>query len=630
MSGLDMLDVAIGVIFVFLLLSLICSAVNEMIEAFMKQRAVSLEAGIRQMIVADVENAAKIKNVFLDVEKEKGNLTPNPKPLNFDNAEEDYELALANKEKSAALQNSAEKLVIGIDPKETAKLAEARSKLIKANSNLANDDAILKAKENALTNISSPAYVEAAKKYFAAKKNLNDLDKVSQLYKHPLIDGLFAGDYDTEKRRYWVSISKKLPSYIPSGNFALALIDSIAPIDANDPTNKKHSLAVLKSSVATIQNEKLKNALLPLINAAGDDIDNVRRNIEAWYDNTMDRVSGMYKRRVQYFTFFIGVITAIAINADTISIVNGLVHDPGLRTALIATIPAYIREHPNPSGNSNSSSNNSNAGNSNKEESTQPSNNSGVKPSPSPAKTTNSNSASAAASSEPSVIEAAFLQASPSVSNSNPANAPNSNSNKTNTNSDATTNSNSQTTPSPTSKLSPCEADPKSEDCKNLIEKCQKDPLGSVDCKAFSFDCERNPKIFGCSKVTCAGENKDSALCKQAQACEKDSGSPACNHASCAVDPSSADCRLNDNLDRIQSLGLPIGWQQAPPQCSIWAPNQCFNDSRDFLLKLLGWLITGIAISLGAPFWFDLLNKFMIVRSTVKPTEKSPPDKSKD
>jgi hypothetical protein len=47
-------------------------------------------------------------------------------------------------------------------------------------------------------------------------------------------------------------------------------------------------------------------------------------------------------------------------------------------------------------------------------------------------------------------------------------------------------------------------------------------------------------------------------------------------------------------------------------------------------LKLLGWLITGIAISLGAPFWFDLLNKFMIVRSTVKPTEKSPPDKSKD
>jgi hypothetical protein len=37
-----------------------------------------------------------------------------------------------------------------------------------------------------------------------------------------------------------------------------------------------------------------------------------------------------------------------------------------------------------------------------------------------------------------------------------------------------------------------------------------------------------------------------------------------------------------------------------------------------------------LAISLGAPFWFDLLNKFIVVRSTVKPQEKSPPEPSKD
>jgi len=33
--------------------------------------------------------------------------------------------------------------------------------------------------------------------------------------------------------------------------------------------------------------------------------------------------------------------------------------------------------------------------------------------------------------------------------------------------------------------------------------------------------------------------------------------------------------------------------------------------------------MTAIAISLGAPFWFDLLNKFIVVRSTVKPKEKA-------
>jgi hypothetical protein len=37
-----------------------------------------------------------------------------------------------------------------------------------------------------------------------------------------------------------------------------------------------------------------------------------------------------------------------------------------------------------------------------------------------------------------------------------------------------------------------------------------------------------------------------------------------------------------------------------------------------------------LAISLGAPFWFDLLNKFIVIRSAVKPHEKSPEEGSKD
>jgi hypothetical protein len=44
----------------------------------------------------------------------------------------------------------------------------------------------------------------------------------------------------------------------------------------------------------------------------------------------------------------------------------------------------------------------------------------------------------------------------------------------------------------------------------------------------------------------------------------------------------------------------------------------------------LGWLVTALAIMLGAPFWFDVLNKFVVVRSTVKPHEKSPEEASED
>jgi hypothetical protein len=49
-----------------------------------------------------------------------------------------------------------------------------------------------------------------------------------------------------------------------------------------------------------------------------------------------------------------------------------------------------------------------------------------------------------------------------------------------------------------------------------------------------------------------------------------------------------------------------------------------------FRFHVFGWLLTALAISLGAPFWFDMLNKFIVVRSTVKPKEKSPEEKSKD
>jgi hypothetical protein len=45
---------------------------------------------------------------------------------------------------------------------------------------------------------------------------------------------------------------------------------------------------------------------------------------------------------------------------------------------------------------------------------------------------------------------------------------------------------------------------------------------------------------------------------------------------------------------------------------------------------MLGWFMTAVAISMGAPFWFDTLNKFMVVRGTVKPAEKSGPEGSKD
>jgi len=38
------------------------------------------------------------------------------------------------------------------------------------------------------------------------------------------------------------------------------------------------------------------------------------------------------------------------------------------------------------------------------------------------------------------------------------------------------------------------------------------------------------------------------------------------------------------------------------------------NSNAAWFLKLVGWLITALAVSLGGPFWFDLLNRLVDLR----------------
>lgn len=78
----------------------------------------------------------------------------------------------------------------------------------------------------------------------------------------------------------------------------------------------------------------------------------------------------------------------------------------------------------------------------------------------------------------------------------------------------------------------------------------------------------------------------------------------------------------------VRALGLPIGWKgwNASADDLRRAPDTLM----DWVLKIVGVLLTGFAVSQGAPFWFDLLNKVMVIRSTVKPKEKSTEQPSKD
>ena len=96
-----------------------------------------------------------------------------------------------------------------------------------------------------------------------------------------------------------------------------------------------------------------------------------------------------------------------------------------------------------------------------------------------------------------------------------------------------------------------------------------------------------------------------------------------------STDPSASGKDIEQYLTNLKLLGLPIGWQDRPdalpdpPWVPAWA-------KPAMVQHWLGWALTALAVSLGAPFWFDMLNKFIVIRSTVKPHEKSQEEGSKD
>jgi hypothetical protein len=302
MFGSEILDIAIGMIFVYLLLSLICSSVNELIERQLKNRASDLEAGLREL---------------LDDQPGTG--------------------------------------------------------------------------------------------------------LVTDLYQHGMVNGLFKGDYNANNK-------SNLPSYIPSRNFALALLSIVASRD---------SAGNFHAAIAKIESTKVRNALTAMLDVAGNDLQKFRDSVENWFNSTMDRVSGWYKRRSQLIIFLLGFSAAAVININSITIANNLWIHKAERDAIVSAAQGYLATHP----------------------------------------------------------------------------------------------------------------------------------------------------------------VKDGA-------------------------PTGQDSSLKANVEGIESYGLPIGWNIPLPK-----------DPRECLLfgawSVLGWLITAFAVSLGAPFWFDVLNKFVVIRSTVKPHEKSQEERSK-
>ena len=80
--------------------------------------------------------------------------------------------------------------------------------------------------------------------------------------------------------------------------------------------------------------------------------------------------------------------------------------------------------------------------------------------------------------------------------------------------------------------------------------------------------------------------------------------------------PGTSPQEVAKGISCLDELQLPIGWTTTK------GDPRNFPAGWDVLGRLLGWLITGLALSLGAPFWFNALNELLGLRSSgsVPPT----------
>lgn len=522
------INVAIGMIFIYLLLSLMCSAANEMIELMLKKRAIDLERGIRELlepgtdsgtegIVQKLYDHALINNLFGGTYEESriGNplrrifRTQLPSYIPARN----FALALMD---LVALPPDATEGARPTKPKTPPPVAATAAPPADRQAAVARADASMATPKPpsgaAGATVSSRAPVSAA--------------------------------------QFVVNVPPSGGSGAPPPMIPLAT-DSAPP----PPGADQNLLTPLRQAIERnpILEDVTRRSLITLLDAAGGDVAKARENIENWFNSSMDRVSGWYKRRAQLTILVVGLFVAIAVNVDTIAVAKRLSTDDGLRDSLVAAADAYAKANASPSAT--------------------------PEPTETPAPTLTPTSTPT----PPSVGSAEPLASGSSTSR--PGSSP---------------------TPLPTpTPLPECVKDPTSDECKRA---------------KINQACE-DPDSYKCQTAKACSE-PDSVECRRATALEK-----ACANGD------SAKCKYLGNEQQLRGLGLPIGWDSPDDPKRRW-PGLHLRAPGGWLDQIywhwLGWLLTALAISLGAPFWFDLLNKFIVIRSAVKPHEKSPEEESKD
>jgi hypothetical protein len=145
---------------------------------------------------------------------------------------------------------------------------------------------------------------------------LQDPDLKKKFYAHPLIQGIKQDD------------DGRMPSYIASNKFALALMDILT-----GPNASASNAEALCEGVKNLKDEAAKTALTAVLQNPQFKTDQER--LEAWYEQSMNRVTGWYKRTSQIRIYVLAAAVTLFMNADSLKILKTLWNNPTMSAVLV-------------------------------------------------------------------------------------------------------------------------------------------------------------------------------------------------------------------------------------------------------------------------------------------------------
>jgi hypothetical protein len=368
MFGSGILDAIIGLIFVFLLVSMLVTIINEMIAAALMSRAKWLRRGIDRLVGSEwmkkvyahplIEGTARKDKTWII---ERG---PSYIPSrSFANV-----LMSVVQENSSALVECQKALRAALDSAAStgATVESLRLQLTTAASQIQTANGIGTAVASDLARHLDANFMRTRTWLGEVGTRVRELHSAGGQELAPLLqtlEQLVADGMNTHtgieelRQRFDAAVTTLL-----TGPATLVLKEELTalgkrlqvPYTISDAFTDIQwfidgiSSRYVRQTLESLPAGDLQKTLLTLFDDAKNDVEKLKENIEVWFNNGMDRVNGWYKRRSQLVISILALFMAVAMNADAILVFRHLQTYPAVGEAITGQAMQFAKKNLTP------------------------------------------------------------------------------------------------------------------------------------------------------------------------------------------------------------------------------------------------------------------------------------------